>query len=289
MVHWLLRIFKSFTLIFILLPIIIVLSALGTLEKFSFIYHHPVFIALLVLLSLNVLVCSLSRWKRLKVKNIGDYLIHVSIMVIIVGAFITGFFGFRGTMVLGRGDVSNTVVSHNGKVIHLPFAIHCNRFYIEFYPQGMPKAYITEGTVDGKSFSLSVNHPLKHGGLWIYQQAYDPDKRFSYAVFEISGEKIKFPLNKLINTGNLMLYIDKIERMDNKYIAHLYLIRKTGEHISGWMKAGESVGNIAFKDAHLEYKTILSVSYDPGLYIIIIGFILFTIATFLFIWEKGKK
>ena len=289
MMHWFLKIFKSFTLFFILLPPIIVLSALGTWEKFSFVYHHPVFIALLVLLSLNVLVCSLSRWKKLRMKNAGDYMIHISIMVIIIGAFITGFLGFRGMMILGRGDNSNIITSYNGEIVHLPFSIHCNKFYVEFYPQGMPKSYITEGTIDEKKFSLSVNHPLKYKGLWIYQQAYDVDKRFSYAVFEISGEKIKFPLNKLINTGNLMLYIDKIERMGNNYIAHLYLIRKTGEHISGWMRAGESVGDITFKSVYIEYKTVLNVSYDPGLYIIIIGFILFAIATCLFIWEKGKK
>jgi len=289
MMHWFLKIFKSFTLLFILLPPIIVLSALGTWEKFSFIYHHPIFIALLVMLFLNILFCSLSRWKEIRMKNTVDYMTHISIIVIIIGAFITGFLGFRGTMVLGRGDSSNTITSYNGKIIHLPFSIHCNRFYIEFYPKGRPKAYITEGTIDGKRFSLSVNHPLKYKGLWIYQEAYDVDKRFSYAVFEISGKKIKFPLNRLINTGNLMLYIDRIERMKDKYIAHLYLIEKTGEHISGWIKAEEKIGDITFKGANIEYKTILDISYDPGSHIIITGFILFTIATFLFIWEKLKK
>jgi cytochrome c biogenesis protein len=110
--------------------------------------------------------------------HLGVYAIHLSVLLIIAGAVIGSLFGFEGYVSLAEGQFTSHVEVKGGKEPrHLDFAIRCERFVVEFYENGMPKAYRSDLSFsrDGKVVhqgTVQVNHPLSFGGLRFYQSSY---------------------------------------------------------------------------------------------------------------------
>ena len=89
---------------------------------------------------------------------------------------------FRGNTMIPEGQTSNTAVipQANGIFIQdLPFAIHLNKFIIDFYSTGMPKLFASEVELvspSGKhllSATIKVNEPLIYQGIAIYQSSFE--------------------------------------------------------------------------------------------------------------------
>ena len=75
------------------------------------------------------------RWSRT-----GVYIVHISILVIFVGAIIGHLFGFKGSVMLPEGSTTQKIYSFkDSSAIDLGFGVRCNSFGIEFYANGMPK------------------------------------------------------------------------------------------------------------------------------------------------------
>lgn len=109
---------------------------------------------------------------------LGPYIIHVSILIILIGGIISSKFGFSGFMPIPEGEVSNRVFlrSKSPKTVKLPFALKCDKFILQTYESGMPKAYISKITViDGEHKipkTIEVNGPLDYKGIRFYQASY---------------------------------------------------------------------------------------------------------------------
>ncbi len=115
-------------------------------------------------------------WSRL-----GAYLVHISILVIILGAVIGSTFGFKAIVMVPEGGTTDTVTDQNNQQsqIPLPFTLRCDGFDIENYPNGMPKEYRSDlvALEDGKEVAkkrITVNDPFNHSGLTFYQSSYEP-------------------------------------------------------------------------------------------------------------------
>jgi len=108
----------------------------------------------------------------------GVYIVHFGVLIVLIGGLVTAMFGYRGYMNLAEGTSSNLVgLFHRDEVVELPFTVRCNKFTIDFYPSGMPKAYISDLSVieNGKEVlrkEIRVNDPLKYGGVYFYQSSY---------------------------------------------------------------------------------------------------------------------
>ena len=110
----------------------------------------------------------------------GPHMVHFSIILIIIGALIGSFFGYRGYVNIPEGEkiCCVTVPSRETSTrIHLPFEIRCDSFSIDFYDTGAPKEYRSELTFirDNKEFlksPLIVNHPVTIDGITFYQASY---------------------------------------------------------------------------------------------------------------------
>ncbi|ADY73903.1 hypothetical protein Dester_1268 [Desulfurobacterium thermolithotrophum DSM 11699] len=108
----------------------------------------------------------------------GVYIVHFGVLLVLIGGLLTAVFGYRGYMNLAEGTSSNLVSFFSSpKIIELPFSIKCNKFFIDFYPSGMPKAYISDLSVieNGKEVyrkKIRVNDPLKYNGVYFYQASY---------------------------------------------------------------------------------------------------------------------
>ena len=115
-------------------------------------------------------------WCRLAV-----YAVHLSILVIFVGAIAGSLFGFKGYVNIPEGGSISRVDTHNnGKPLDLGFAVRCNKFSVSFYDTGAPKEFKSLLTVleNGKpvpgydQVPVIVNDPLTYKGITFYQSSY---------------------------------------------------------------------------------------------------------------------
>ncbi len=113
-----------------------------------------------------------------KLSYLGAYIVHVSVLVIIVGVIIGFFFGFEASMDLVEGQASDRAVLKGGKGVHkLGFTVRCDRFILQLYNNGAPKLFRSDITFlkDNKIFqqgSVLVNHPVSVDGIRFYQANY---------------------------------------------------------------------------------------------------------------------
>ena len=113
------------------------------------------------------------RWTRL-----GVYIVHISILFMIVGAMIGSLFGFTGFVNIPEGERSDRVQLRNSNQVQpLGFEIQNNDFQVSFYPNGTPKEFrsnltIRENNQDILSRDIIVNDPLRYKGISIFMASY---------------------------------------------------------------------------------------------------------------------
>ncbi|XCN71126.1 MAG: cytochrome c biogenesis protein ResB [Candidatus Electrothrix aestuarii] len=144
----------------------------------------------------------------------GVYVVHLSILVILLGAVIGSStvatkilgdreFAFKGGISLPETAQSDFVFSYTDEEkIPLGFTVRCNFFDIDYYPgTGMPKDYLSGLTVieDGKEVlttTIEVNKPLIYKGITFYQSSYN---QIGAAIIKLrettSGNIHAFPVN----------------------------------------------------------------------------------------------
>jgi len=131
----------------------------------------------------------------------GVYIVHSSILLILLGAIIgsSNFaqkvlhkpdFAFKGSVMIPETQSADYIWSFNGnKKIDLGFTVRCNFFTIAYYANGMPKTYLSKVSIlengqpvplkDGKTVHfLEVNKPLTYKGITFYQSSYNPYPEF---------------------------------------------------------------------------------------------------------------
>lgn len=108
----------------------------------------------------------------------GVYIVHLSVLVILIGGIIGSLFGFEAYVNIAEGDTVDTVALRNRMTPKkLDFSVHCEKFVVEFYENGAPKEYrsdirfLSDGKVVQQG-SLLVNHPVTFRGITFYQSSY---------------------------------------------------------------------------------------------------------------------
>ena len=121
------------------------------------------------------------RWSR-----IGVYVVHLSIVVLLLGSLIGSIFGFEGFVNIPEKETVDAIfLRQNGTAYKLPFAIQCDDFEVSFYPNGSPKEFRSSLTIleNGQPTlqkDIIVNDPLRYRGINIFQSSYGkmpPDQR----------------------------------------------------------------------------------------------------------------
>ena len=79
------------------------------------------------------------RWTRL-----GVYIVHSSVVILLIGGLIGSLFGFEGYVNIAEGEATNIVRLRNtGGTLPLDFEIRCDDFSVTYYESGLPKEYET--------------------------------------------------------------------------------------------------------------------------------------------------
>ncbi|ADU96331.1 cytochrome c biogenesis protein ResB [Thermovibrio ammonificans] len=212
----------------------------------------------------------------------GVYIVHLGVLVVLIGGLVTAIFGYRGYMNLAEGTASNLVSFFSGpKIIELPFYVKCNKFKIDFYPSGMPKAYISDLTIieNGKPVlrkTIEVNKPLKYRGIYFYQASYGQGEAFlrvrdtkghEKLVGVAFGQPVKFGKGVYLrivsldgNTGTLGVELIENGKVQDATIRPFMFYRVPG--------TDKLFSVVDFKPV---FYTGLQVSKDPGTWIVWVG------------------
>lgn len=260
--------------------------------------------------------------------RLGVYITHFSILIILIGAIIGIFFGFKGFLNLPEGEVSDVAFTRNGQEISLGFHIRCDDFNVDFYGNSdMPKEYSSILTVidNGQEVMkkrIEVNDPLKYKGITFYQSSYGivpGSGERSFFILRITpsggkteevrlrfGETFKIPNTEMTGkiedfspaiafdqtTGRPFTYA---EQMSNPAV-YISFSEKGKPKYSGWiLKRHPGTWNlpeghiVEFVDLWGIQYTGLQVRRDPGVWVVYLGCIVMAIGLYIAFFMSHKR
>ncbi|MCR5393802.1 MAG: cytochrome c biogenesis protein CcsA [Bacteroidales bacterium] len=103
-------------------------------------------------------------------------LLHLSMLVILVGAGLTHFWGKQGVLHIRIGDEVNYYKNAEGMREDLPFAVRLQDFQIQYYPGTQtPMDFVSTIKVGDDTWEVAMNKIADVHNYRIYQSAYDED------------------------------------------------------------------------------------------------------------------
>jgi len=231
------------------------------------------------------------RWGRL-----GPYLIHLSIIIIIIGAIIGSLGGFQGQINLMPGEATDVLrLPDPPGEKKLDFGIRLDNFQVSYYPNGTPQEFRSDLTFlqsgqPVKSASLRVNDPVTFGRLTFYQSTYQAMPKGPVVLEGTLGDKTftveaslrqRLPLPE--EQGMIMVWKVESNIMGLGPAVQLAYRPASGGHpLLFWVLADTSRGQppqpgphtFRIKELALTYSSGLLVKYDPGVWWVYVGFLL---------------
>lgn len=215
----------------------------------------------------------------------GVPLIHISILFVLTGSLIGLLWGYRGFVVLHKGDIKEKFVLRGGETKEVPFgfAIRCKDFNISFHPDGSPKDYVTtleviEGGRTVLEKEIRVNNPLNFRGLHLYQSSYGALPVFTFMV---EGSEVVLKEHEEYETeGFIMVPVRFEETIHNFGPGVQVAFLEDGEPKTTWflrdipkMRERDLGGKkVILSDIRQHLWTGLEVTYDPGIIFVWMGF-----------------
>jgi cytochrome c biogenesis protein len=245
-----------------------------------------------------VLYAEKGRWTR-----IGVYVVHASILLLLIGALIGAMFGFKADLRIDEGNTADTVFTQKGSPVKLGFSIRCNDFEVKFYDTGAPEEFrsnltILENGTESFTKDIRVNHPLRYKGINIFQASYGQAAPSS-AVFDIVrlsdnmvsthdlkiGETIQLPddQGQFRLEGFIPHYDFRGQDLGAAFVGTIFPNDSKPFQIGLPLRYSKfdrmRKGTFAFtiKETVESYFTGLQVTKDPGIWYVYSGFVLMII------------
>ncbi len=231
-----------------------------------------------------VLFSGKGAWTRL-----GVYIVHISMLVIFVGAIIGSVWGYKAFVMLPERSYTDQVYAQGtNQAIKLPFQLVCERFDLTYYPNGAPKEYRSQLKVfdNGQEVlakSIVVNDPLQYRGITMYQASYQGYEEFLVTLADKnSGESETLRLRpgqkQQWNKAGLTVGIVKVAGTQSlsSYQLRLWIDDEQGEPSVFWLDSTQTA-SVARPAATYQvsskqyFATGLQVVKDPGVWTVYIG------------------
>jgi cytochrome c biogenesis protein len=236
-------------------------------------------------------------WCRLSV-----YCVHLSVIVIFIGALLGSLFGYKGFVNILEGQTISKVMTRSDKEIDLGFAVRLEQFSVALYKTGAPKEFKSILTVlengrpvpDYTNVRVIVNDPLSYKGITFYQSSYGNAGDYFFTASDLSGkEGVMFKVDRnssvTLPDGSSMHIVEETDDVSKfvpglsgaavqveihaprggiekviVYANHPELnIQHAKEHNGGLV--------LQYKGAQKKMYTGLQVAKDPGVWIVWLG------------------
>jgi len=282
-------------------------------------------------------------YKNIKIKNIdkksffycekgrysyfGVYLVHLSILIILIGGIIGSLFGFEAYVNIEEGESVDTIILRKNRTPKkLEFNVRCEKFTVAFYDNGTPKEYRSElsfligGEVAHRG-DLLVNHPINFRGISFYQSSYGTspgDKvqlKISKKGFDPANPTMEVKLNRpvpLPGNGGQFLVGDIRDDFMRLGPAVLIVIKPSdGDETRFWIFQNQDLIRERFPEIlkkfpklnpslykpytfyldkiESRYYTGLQVNKDPGVLFVWIGFFMIVIGFFITFFMSHRR
>jgi len=248
----------------------------------------------------TVLFAQKGNWTRT-----GVYIVHASILVIFLGAIIGYLGGFKGSVMVPETMERDRVFLFGGKGMQeLDFAVRCNNFRIEFYPNGMPKEYTSSLTVieageEVLTKIIEVNDPLTYKGITFYQSSYEPYQDFVITVSSPSGARstfiVPFQEQESWEDENIRFGIINAKVLGQSIVSSkLWFSDGEADPASLWIDDGQEISierpfGTYKVSAKQMYATGLQVAKDPGVWWVYIGFGLMLLGLYVAFFMSHRR
>lgn len=247
-----------------------------------------------------------SPWCRLSV-----YFVHLSVIVIFIGAIIGSLFGFKSFVNIPEGESVSTIVLRSEKELDLGFALRLEQFSVAKYASGAPKEFKSILTVlengrpvpDYTNVRVIVNDPLTYKGITFYQSSYgnagnhfftvsDQDGRNPVPLTVSAQSSIKLPDGSSMHVTEATRDVSPFAPGLSGPAAQVELHTRSGKTENFVVYANHPELNIQHARQHgtgpvIHYKgtedkmyTGLQVAKDPGVEIVWLGCFLMVIGIY---------
>jgi len=266
---------------------------LGRLVAFSGIGNFttsPIFYVSLTMFILNLSVCSVDRFtRRLKSKAVRHYgpdIIHLSLLVLTMGALITTTVRRQQDFTMAAGDAVN-----------LPggYTMSLTNFQFIQYPDGRPKAWISTvdvsqgGRILRKAYRIEVNHPLTIGMMKVYQMNYSSDA--SIGFIDPAGQTDTMKVGEAFSMGaDQLVFVGARPAVSpaQGWVAQFQEFRGTSPIANFEFGTGEKLGQYTIQTITARELTGLRAAVDPGFIPVLIALTLMGIGLTLTSIHKSK-
>ena len=254
-------------------------------------------------------------WCRLSV-----YFVHLSVIIIFIGAIIGSLFGYKGFVNIMEGQSVSKVMSRSEKEIDLGFTLRCEQFSVAHYKTGAPKEFKSIITVlengvpvpDYINVRVIVNDPLTYKGITFYQSSYGNAGDYFFTASDLSGKDgvmFKVDRNSSINLpdGSSMHILEETDDVSKfvpglsgpavqveihdsrggveKVIVYADHPEKNIEHARG--HNGGLV--LQYKGSQKKMYTGLQVAKDPGVWVVWAGCLLMVVGIYTAFFMSHRR
>jgi len=237
--------------------------------------------------------------ERHRFARLAAYVVHVSLLLILLGGIADSIWGYRGFVALNMNGSVNEIELRDGTKMALPFTLRCDGAGQENYPDGTPRRWwsklaVLENGQEVKRKEIEVNEPLAHRGLRFYQSSYGETGEVGAVKVAVSKkedasapQEMKLALGQSFTVDetttvtfarfvpDFVVRGREVEtRSDQPNNPAILLLVKSGNEEAArvWLfprfpdfsHANEAAYNFQFRDMERGYYTGLQVSHEPG-------------------------
>ena len=229
------------------------------------------------------------------VGKIGPILVHISIILILVGAVIGSLTGFMTQELVTKGELfhlQNVVASGPLSYIRQDFEGYVRDFNIAYNEQGLVDQFYSDiNILDNNLNTISkktifVNEPLRSEGSTFYQTDWSITK---LNIVINDKTTLEILLREIPISGSSRFWIGSITVNDSKVLLVLqdltgkYLIYSPEKKLLGESEIGHKVilNGSQFRVQSIVPSTGIQIKSDPGIPLVYIGFLFLIVSILL--------
>ena len=199
-----------------------------------------------------------------KVKAVSTWVLHLSFVIILVGAFITHVNGKQGMMHLRIGEPSDIYISNNPaegiQQRKLPFTLSLQKFNIHLYEgtnvvRDYSSQFLVTNHYEMEEAKVSLNKIYTHGSYRFYQASYDEDGMGS--VLAINSDPFGIPVTYC---GYFLLFASLVWILFDKKGGYRKLLKRSYQQFRNLLIVIFSLVGIGFifliyHFSHIDFST----------------------------------